>query len=56
MTHVKYMYVSISLALVWVLELCVSDQDGVHVGRGVLVEFVTASYHDNCNLNIAKDA
>jgi len=48
--------ISIGLALVGVLELRVADEDGVHVGAGVLVELVVAGDHDHSNLHVAEDA
>ena len=48
--------VCISLVLVRILEVCVSDKDGVHVGACVLVEFVVAGDHDDSNLHVTQDA
>ena len=53
-THVQD--VSIGLVLVGILEVCVANEDGVHVGASVLVELVVASDHDHCNLHITEDA
>ena len=53
-THVQY--VGVCLALVGVLELCVSDEDGVHVGAGVLVELAVAGDHDDRYLTVAEYA
>ena len=48
--------ISIGLALVRILELSVSDEDGVHVGAGILVELAVAGDHDDCNLTVTQDA
>ena len=48
--------VSVSLALVWVLELCVADEDGVHVAASVLVELLVTGDHDDSYLHITEDA
>ena len=48
--------VSVGLALIGVLELGVADEDGVHVGAGVLVELAVARDHHHGNLHVTKDA
>ena len=47
--------ICISLALVWVFELCVSDEDRVHIGAGVLVEFSVAGDHDDGYFTVTED-
>lgn len=47
-------YVSISLALIRVLELCVADQYGVHIGAGILVQLVVVWYHDNSDFHVTQ--
>ena len=53
-THVQY--VSVGLAFIWVLELGVAYEYGVHVAASILVELLVAGYHDHGNLDIAQDA
>ena len=48
--------ISISLALVGIFELGVSNENGVHVGAGVLVELSVAGDHDDCYLTVTEDA
>lgn len=48
--------ICIGLALVRVLELCVADEDGVHVAAGILVQLLVAGDHDDSDLHVAEDA
>ena len=48
--------ICVGLALVRVLELCVADEDGVHVAAGVLVQLLVAGDHDNGDLHVAENA
>ncbi len=48
--------VCVGLALVGILELGVPDEDGVHVGAGILVELVVAGDHDHSYLHVTEDA
>ncbi len=48
--------ISIGLALVRVLEICVADEDGVHVAAGVLVQLLVAGNHDDRDFHITEDA
>ena len=54
LTHVQY--ISIGLALVRVFELSVADEDGVHVGAGILVQLLVVGDHDDCYLTVTKNA
>ena len=51
--HIQY--VCVGLALVRVFELGVANEDGVHVGAGVLVQLAVVGDHDNGNLTVTQD-
>ena len=48
--------VGVCLAFVGVLELGVADEDGVHVGAGVLAQLAAAGDHDDRNLHVTENA
>ena len=49
-THIQN--ICISFAFLRIFEIRVTDQDGVHVGAGILVQLAVASNHDDCYFNI----